>query len=41
MDPNFLKLTTETKPPVCKPAHLVPVPSQDKLGGLCQKGHPT
>jgi len=32
-----------TKPPgnrVCKPAYLVPVPSQDKLGGLCQEGHP-
>jgi len=25
---------------VCKPAHLVPVPSQDKLGGLHQEGHP-
>jgi len=25
---------------VCKPAYLVPVPSQDKLGGLCQKGDP-
>jgi len=24
---------------VCKPAYLVPVPSQDKLGGLCQEGH--
>jgi len=24
---------------VCKPAYLVPVPSQDKLRGLCQKGH--
>jgi len=23
-----------------KPAYLVPVPSQDKLGGLCQEGHP-
>jgi len=26
--------------PVCKPAYLVLVPSQDKLGGLCQEGHP-
>jgi len=25
---------------VCKPAHLVPVPSQDKVGGLWQEGHP-
>ena len=25
---------------VCKPAYLVPVPSQDKLGGLCQEAHP-
>jgi len=25
---------------VSKPAHLVPVPSQDKLGGLCKEGHP-
>jgi len=25
---------------VCKPAYLVPVPSQDKLGGLYQEGHP-
>jgi len=25
---------------VCKPAYLVPVPSQDKLGGMCQEGHP-
>ena len=24
---------------VCKAAYLVPVPSQDKLGGLCQEGH--
>jgi len=24
---------------VCKPAYLVPVPSQDKLGGLCQERH--
>jgi len=24
---------------VCKPACLVPVPSQDKLGGLCQERH--
>jgi len=24
---------------VCKPAYLVPIPSQDKLGGLCQEGH--
>jgi len=24
---------------VCKPAYLVPVPSHDKLGGLCQEGH--
>jgi len=24
---------------VCKTAYLVPVPSQDKLGGLCQEGH--
>ena len=27
-------------PWVCKPAYLVPVPSQDKLGGLCKEGHP-
>ena len=27
-----------TKHRVCKPAYLVPVPSQDKLGGLCQEG---
>jgi len=25
---------------VCKPAHLVPERSQDKLGGLCHEGHP-
>ena len=25
---------------VCKPAYLVPVPIQDKLGGLCKEGHP-
>ena len=25
---------------LCKPAYLVSVPSQDKLGGLCQEGHP-
>jgi len=25
---------------VCKPAYLMPVPSQDKLGGLCEEGHP-
>jgi len=25
---------------VCKPAYLVPVPSQDKLEGLCKEGHP-
>jgi len=25
---------------VCKPAYLVPVPSQDKLGGLFQERHP-
>jgi len=25
---------------VCKPAYLVPVPSQDKVGGLRQEGHP-
>ena len=24
---------------VCKPAYLVPVSSQDKLGGLCEEGH--
>jgi len=24
---------------VCKPLYLVPVPSQDKLGGLRQEGH--
>jgi len=24
---------------VCKAAYLVPFPSQDKLGGLCQEGH--
>jgi len=24
---------------VCKPAYMMPVPSQDKLGGLCQEGH--
>jgi len=24
---------------VCKPAYSVPVPSQDKLGGLWQEGH--
>ena len=23
---------------VCNPAYLVPVPSQDKLGRLCQEG---
>jgi len=23
---------------ICKPAYLVPVPSQDKLGGLCKEG---
>ena len=26
---------------VCSPAYLVRVPSQDKLGGLRQEGHPT
>ena len=25
---------------VCKPVYLVPVPSQDKVGGLRQEGHP-
>jgi len=25
---------------ICKPEYLVPVPSQDKLGGLCKEGHP-
>ena len=25
---------------VCKPAYLVPVASQDKVGGLRQEGHP-
>jgi len=25
---------------VCTPAYLVPVPSQNKLGGLQQEGHP-
>jgi len=25
---------------VCNPAYVVPVPSQDKLGGLRQEGHP-
>jgi len=25
---------------VCKPAYLMPVRSQDKLGGLRQEGHP-
>jgi len=25
---------------VCKPAYLVPVPSQDKLGRLCKEGDP-
>ena len=25
---------------ICKPAYLVPVTSQDKLGGLRQEGHP-
>jgi len=25
---------------VCKPAYLVPVPSQDKLAGLCKERHP-
>ena len=25
---------------VCKPAYLVPVPSQDKVGGLVEEGHP-
>jgi len=32
----------ETKPRhwVCKPAYLVPLPSQDKVGGLWQEGHP-
>jgi len=24
---------------VCKPAYLMPVPSQDKVGGLRQEGH--
>jgi len=24
---------------VCKPAYLVPVPNQDKVGGLQQDGH--
>jgi len=28
------------RPPGCKLAYLVPVPSQDKLGGLCREGHP-
>jgi len=32
--------TAVPKPPVCKPAYLVPVPRQDKLGWLCQEGHP-
>ena len=27
---------TEPSHRVCKPAYLVPVPSQDKLGGLCE-----
>jgi len=25
---------------VCKPVYLVPVPSQDNVGGLRQEGHP-
>jgi len=33
-------LTAQTKPLVCKPAYLVPIPSQDKLEGLQQEGHP-
>jgi len=43
---NFIKLSL-TMPPgmqpshqVCKAAYLVPVPSQDKLGGFCQERHP-
>jgi len=38
----FLCFFTATLKPshrVCKPAYLVPVPNQDKSGGLCQEGH--
>jgi len=35
----FYACLPETSHRICKPAYLVPVPSQDKLGGLCQEGH--
>jgi len=31
---------TQPRHRVCKPAYLVPVPSQDKVEGLQQEGHP-
>jgi len=38
---NFRGLDADPQPShwVCKPAYLVPVPSQDKLEGLWQEGH--
>jgi len=36
---NTVNSIESTKPLGCKPAYLVPVPSQDKLGGLWQEGH--
>jgi len=38
---NYHHFTGQPRPRhwVCKPAYLVPVPSQDKLRGLWQEGH--
>jgi len=36
----YFVLLALTKPLDMKPAYVVPVPSQDKLGGLSQEGHP-
>jgi len=35
----FLQARSQPSQRVCKPAYLVPVPSQDRLGGLCQEWH--
>ena len=37
---GLVNMERVTKPPGMHPAYLVPVPSQDKLGGLWQEGHP-
>ena len=35
----FMAFYLQSSLQVCNPAHLVPVPSQDKLGRLWQEGH--